>query len=250
MHFNNNDQIGTYQGASKLFKIYPVLSHLNTKFQSLYLTGQNIAIGKSLTLWRGRLSFRQYIPLKSSKFGIKSNELCVSSSGYLWSFIIYTGKDTVFQTPFISADTNKIATILLSLVEPLLKKGRTLWIDNFYNSPALAQRLKSLETDCVGTLCLSRKDIPQSVKEKKLKKGELVAQHSGPVSILKWKDKKEVTMISAYHGEETRMKLMKCRQEKQKPVSVLDCNEKMGGVDLKDSLNPTFWKERKLLNGT
>ena len=83
MHFNNNDNIGTYQGPSKLFKIYPVLSHLNTKFQSLYLPGQNIAIDESLTLWRGRLSFRQYIPLKSSKFGIKSYELCESSMGYL-----------------------------------------------------------------------------------------------------------------------------------------------------------------------
>jgi hypothetical protein len=102
MHFNNNDHTGTYQGPSKLFKIYPVLSHLNTKFQSLYLPGQNIAIDESLTLWRGRLSFRQYIPLKSSKFGIKSYELCESSSGYLWSFIIYTGKGTVFQKAFIS----------------------------------------------------------------------------------------------------------------------------------------------------
>jgi len=72
MHYNNNDHVGTYQGPSKLFKIYAVLSHLNTKFQSLYLPGQNIAIDELLTLWRGRLSFRQYIPLKSSKFGIKS----------------------------------------------------------------------------------------------------------------------------------------------------------------------------------
>ena len=114
----------------------------------------------------------------------------------MWSFIIYTGKDTVFQTAFISVDTNKTATIVLSLVEPLLKKGHTLWMDNFYNSPILAQRLKSLKTDCVGTLHLSRKDIPQRVKKKKLKKGELVAQPSGPVSVLKWKDKRDVTMIS------------------------------------------------------
>jgi len=146
MHFNNNDNIGTYQGPSKLFKIYPFLSHLNIKFQSLYLPGQNIAIDESLMLWRGRLSFKQYIPLKSSKFGIKSYELCESSSGYLCSFVIYTGKDTVFQTAFVSGDTNKTATIVLSLVEPLLKKGRTLWMDSFYNSPALAQRLKSLKT--------------------------------------------------------------------------------------------------------
>jgi len=94
MHLNNNDHVGTYQGPSKLFKIYPVLSHLNTKFQSLYLPGQNIAIDESLTM--ERKTFFQTIPLKSSKFGIKSYELCESSSGYLWSFIIYTGKDSVF----------------------------------------------------------------------------------------------------------------------------------------------------------
>ena len=118
----------------------------------------------------------------------------------------------MFQTAFVSGDTNKTAVILLSLVEPLLQNGRTLWMDNFYNSPALAKRLKNLKTDCVGTLLLSRKDVKQRVKEKKLQKGEMVAQHSGPVSVLKWKDKKEVTMISSYHGEETRMNLTKCRQ--------------------------------------
>jgi len=72
-----------------------------------------------------------------------------------------------------------------------------------------------LKTDCVGTLRLSRKDVPQRAKENKLKKGELVAQHSGTVSGLMWNDKKEVTMISTYHGAETRMKLTKCRQEKK-----------------------------------
>ena len=83
------------------------------------------------------------------------------------------------------------------------------------------------------------------MKEKKLKKGEIVAQHSGPVSVLKWKDKKEVTMISTYHGEETRMNQTKCRQEKQKAVSVLDYNENMGGVDLKDQLLQPYLLERK-----
>jgi len=72
----------------------------------------------------------------------------------------------VFQTAFISGDTNKkTAAIVLSFVESLLKKGRTLWMDNIYNSPALAQRLKTLKTDCVGTLRLSMKDVPQRVKE-------------------------------------------------------------------------------------
>ena len=84
-----------------------------------------------------------------------------------------------------------------------MKKGHTLWVDNFYNSPALTQRLKSLNIDCVGTLRLNRKDIPKTVRENKLKKGDVIAQHYGPVSVLKWRDKKDVARISTYHEEET-----------------------------------------------
>jgi hypothetical protein len=48
----------------------------------LYIPDQNIAIDQSLTLWKGRLSFQQYIPLKSSKFGVKSYEQEILSSKY------------------------------------------------------------------------------------------------------------------------------------------------------------------------
>ncbi|PSN42671.1 hypothetical protein C0J52_13024 [Blattella germanica] len=101
LHFNNNNEnINTYQGPCKLFKIFPIVQCLNNKFQYLYSASQNIAIGESLTLRRGRLSFWQYIPLKSSKFGIKTFGLCESSSGYLWSLIIYSGKDITFNPMF------------------------------------------------------------------------------------------------------------------------------------------------------
>jgi hypothetical protein len=52
-------------------------------------------------------------------------------------------------------------------------------------------------------------------------------------------------MISTYHGEETRKKLTKRGQEKEKPVSVLDDNENMGKVDLKDQVLQPYLLERK-----
>jgi hypothetical protein len=47
MHFNNNDSNDINLGPQKHFKIYPVMSHLNRKFQNLYTPDQNIAIDVS-----------------------------------------------------------------------------------------------------------------------------------------------------------------------------------------------------------
>jgi hypothetical protein len=52
-------------------------------------------------------------------------------------------------------------------------------------------------------------------------------------------------MISTYHGQETRMNLVKCKQGKQKPVPILDYNEHMGGVEIKDHLLQPSLLERK-----
>jgi len=153
LYFIDNESFLTYQGPPILFKIYPVICHLNIKFQTLYLPNQNIAIDEILTLWKGRLSTRQYLPLKASKFRIKTFELCESRTGYLWCFLVYTGKNMVPQLSLITPDTPKTAAVLLELLEPLFDRGRMLWIDNFFNSTELARKLKiEHSTDCVGTL--------------------------------------------------------------------------------------------------
>jgi hypothetical protein len=169
LHFADNTNKANYEGPANLYKTFPVLSHLSYKFQNLWLPGQNISVDESLTLWKGRLSFKQYLPLKAAKFGIKTYELCESSSEYLWSLVVYTGKDTNFQSSLVTNGMNKTTAIVLHLVEPLLEKGHTVWLDNCYNSPALARLLKHKGTDCVGTLKINRKVVPKAVKDAKLK---------------------------------------------------------------------------------
>jgi hypothetical protein len=58
LHFADNTNNTNYEGPAKLLKIFPVLSYLNYTFQNLFFPGQNISVNKSLTLWRGRLSFK------------------------------------------------------------------------------------------------------------------------------------------------------------------------------------------------
>jgi hypothetical protein len=38
-----------------------------------------------------------------------------------------------------------------------------------------------MKTNCVGTLCLNKEVIPKRVKDKNIKKSELIAQTFGPV---------------------------------------------------------------------
>jgi hypothetical protein len=59
------------------------------------------------------------------------------------------------------------------------------------------------------------KNVPENAKDTNLKKDVTTAQHSGPVSVIKWNDKKYFTVIS------------KCGcDEKGKPACALDYNLK------------------------
>ena len=63
LHFNDNCQMPEPNdpSADKLFKLRPLLDHLFEKFQEVYVPARNISIDESLLLWKGRLSFKQYI---------------------------------------------------------------------------------------------------------------------------------------------------------------------------------------------
>jgi hypothetical protein len=120
-------------------------------------------------------------------------------------------------------------------------------MDNFYNSLSLAKTVKIIhKRDYIGNLKLNSKNVPPKVKNTKLQKGEIVAQLSEPVSVTKWSNKKKkiITMISTYHSHDTRNVTIRGK-EVVKPISVLDYNKSMTGVDLKDQLLHPYLTERK-----
>nr|KAF6366549.1 hypothetical protein mPipKuh1_009947 [Pipistrellus kuhlii] len=53
--------------------------------------------------------------------------------------------------------------------------------------------------------------------------------------VLKWKDKKDVLMLSSIHNDEKTM-IEKRGRRQEKPNVVLDYNKNMGGVDLGDGV--------------
>ena len=62
--------------GDRLAKIQPLLDVLEQNFKELFCPGEDIVIDETLIPWRGRLIFRQYIPNKAHRYGIKLFKLC------------------------------------------------------------------------------------------------------------------------------------------------------------------------------
>ncbi len=88
-HFSNNEK--EHADQDRLFKLKPLLDLLQDRFKSIYIPGSIITIDESIVPWKGRFHFKQYIPGKSHKYGVKIHKVA-STDGYTWNFMVYTGK--------------------------------------------------------------------------------------------------------------------------------------------------------------
>ena len=130
-------------------------------FPNVHYPSKNLVTDESLVLWRGNISFRQYIPNKRHKFGMKFFVLCDCKSGFVQDLILYTGKDTqIGETDNFGVS----GVVVLELLEPYLGRGHTLYIDNWYTSPLLAEELLKHDTGVCGTVKTNRKHMPENEK--------------------------------------------------------------------------------------
>lgn len=213
----------------RLFKISPLLDILQQKFKESYIPEELVCIDESNVPFRGRIHFRQYIPNKRHRYGIKVFKLCVSG-GYTWSFKVYTGKEERDD------DTSVAEKVVQELMNGLLDSGRTLYTDNWYTSVSLSKKLIQRDTHLVGTLRVNRKNNPPDVVKQKLKKGEVIAQQNEDKTVvLKWRDKRDVLMLSTKH-DDSLVRFVHRGQEKSKPAVVMEYNQGKAFIDLSDQM--------------
>lgn len=76
-----------------LCKVRPLVTRLEQKFAEAYIPGKNITVDEGLVKFNGRLSFKQYMPMKPDKFGIKVWLLADADTYYVPRFQVYLGKN-------------------------------------------------------------------------------------------------------------------------------------------------------------
>ena len=126
LHFNNNNNEPNHNDPDhdRMFKIRPLIDHFNDTFQAAIQPEQEIALDESLLLFKGKLHFKQYIPAKRSRFGIKIFQVCESKTGYSYKFLVYQGKmaptfgiENQMANVRGATNTDKLT---VAMIEPLL----------------------------------------------------------------------------------------------------------------------------------
>ncbi|ODM88279.1 PiggyBac transposable element-derived protein 4 [Orchesella cincta] len=96
LHFCNNDE---QEEGDRLHKINQLWQMVNANMQRMFRPGRNVCVDESLVLFKGKLFWKQYIPNKASKFGMKIFSIGDSDTGYILFSIIYRGAGHEFMFP-------------------------------------------------------------------------------------------------------------------------------------------------------
>jgi hypothetical protein len=82
--------------------------------------------------------------------------------------------------------------VVRELMAAYQPEGYNLYIDSWYSSPTLFDKLLEADMNVVGTIMLNRKNMPEELKKLKLEKGEAVAVYSHKTMVIKWRDRKNL----------------------------------------------------------
>ena len=174
---------------------------------------------------------------QATKWGFKFYELCESKSGYIYRHEMFCCQPGVSNKPY---------DVVMHLVDPLLKKGYHLYIDNYYCEPSVCATLAAKKTMVCGTVRKNRQQMPRDLGDQPLDRGQIDYRRRGNVVAVKWRDKKDVFMLSTMHKpqlQHTRGRY----EEKDKPEAVIDYIQNMAGVDQCDQMISCFPMHRKSL---
>ena len=92
-------------------KIKPLLDRLLATFQSAFYPGCDVAVDETMVGFKGRVGFRQYCPLKPTKWGLVLSD---SATDYVLNIIPYTGGET--KDVYLSGCNPELPQIVMALV--------------------------------------------------------------------------------------------------------------------------------------
>ena len=229
------------RSRDKFSPIRNVFEIWNKSLLDAFVPGPNLTVDEQLVTFRGRCLFRQYMPSKSGKYGIKIWVICDSTSHYVLKMDVYKGRE--IGEP---RETSLGSKLVLKLSEPFKKSERNITCDNFFTNLKLGKKLLMQNLTVVGAIRKNRNrtDLPaEFVSTKDRKESTTLYGYQKEAKIVSYcpKKGKAVTLLSTMHSD----KGTESPAPEKKPEVITYYNARKGGVDTMDQMVRWFTSKRK-----
>jgi hypothetical protein len=197
-HFSDNQNAidNNDPNYDRLWKIRCIFDMLNDVYSKYYAPTEHLTVDKVIVLYKGKVNFRQYIPKKHKRFGIKLYQVC-DMSGYTYDMDVYLGKNRTCSTADMTV-TNMTVRHLTRKVEG---HGHKLYMDNFFSSLDLFNYLTKRKINCCGTVRPNRKGMPWNLLpwNNRLKRGNILSRTRDDLTAMVWRGKRDVHILTNMH---------------------------------------------------
>ncbi|XP_066260450.1 piggyBac transposable element-derived protein 4-like [Euwallacea similis] len=214
----------------KLASIREVFTDFVLKCKAAYVPFENVTIDEKLEAFRGKCSFRQYIPSKPTRYELKVFALVDSKTFFTLNLEVYLGRQP--EGPFSFSNSPK--DVVMKLCDSIKGTGRNITVDNWFTSMELLQTLKKdFNLTLIGTIRKNKRELPQEFTRpiNRLNLSSMFAfhNHATLVSFIPKKNKNVLLVSSTHHDD-------KIDENTGKPEIILDYNATKGEVDCVDKL--------------
>lgn len=201
-----------------------------------FVPHEYVTVDETLVPFRGRCRFKQYMPSKPAKYGLKFWCLCDAATGYCLRMRPYLGIDNAGD----ARATGLGEMVVLDLIERL-DVGRTVVTDNFFTSLALTQKLRDHNLGLIGTMRKNRREIPEEFTASKSVAGSSLFGFNKDATLVSYSPKKNrrVVLISSEHSRPS------IHAGSGKPDIILAYNQGKGGVDHLDQMCSAYTSRKR-----
>jgi len=237
LHFTEKKG-GIDRTDDRLWKLRDLFEIIRTNVSKFYNPSENLAIDEVIVKFKVRVLFKQYIPKKRKRFGIRMFKLC-DSTGYKYDMNIYLGKDRQRAEQHLTAKHSAVT----SLTKGVEGFGHKLYMDSFFSSPDLYDDLAQKKILCCETVRPHRKNLRP--KTMRLKRGDIRVRTRGDLSAVVLKDKRDVRLLTNIHDPRREGNYCDEHGNAMKPAIVADYNRHMGYVDNTDRMANSYMASRR-----
>ena len=151
-----------------------------------------MSINEGMIAYKGRVSFRQFMPAKLTKYGIKV-WMAADEKTFTTQILLFTSAK---QKITAGCRIHGLGyDVVMKMTAPFLNNYRPIFFDNFFTSTRLLDHLFAQNTYACGMVRCNCKDLPPCAKHKP-RLGEMVRAQCGQLVFTKWHDKRDVAFLS------------------------------------------------------